>query len=419
MPPKTAPAPAAPAADAPTADVTPAGGGGIVDFKLPEPEGPETFLSSVAPRLDEVFSRLEKGLSLDDIVGSTPAETPKATPETPAAPETPSSEAAKTGPESDAKIDAPGPLADIPDDLTDWTPQAAKRYKEVSEELTQTRARAEELDQKVKEYESRVAEMEALSADEKFKQLTERLAEYDRKMALIDIEQTTAFQETVLKPTMALIEQAEEIGGRYGVDPEIVADLLSETDPDAQSERVSELFPKITDRDKVKLYRIMEDIEPLRARRAALQSGAEEALKEAKLLEEERVKAEARERAETRKAAAKNVMSRISDKLPFLAKAEGVDLTAIESKAAEVDPSVAHPVDLAYNAAAGQLLPVMARQYLGLRKEVEALTARLAEFDAAEPRAPGASRVTGSPGPVNDELSFEEAVSRRLASLGV
>jgi hypothetical protein len=164
----------------------------------------------------------------------------------------------------------------------------------------------------------------------------------------------------------------------------------------------------------------LEDIEPLRAKRAALESGAAEAVREAQLLEEERLKSESAKRANARKVAAQNVMSRIKDKLPFLTNAEGLDLAAVEAKASAVDPAVLHPVDLAYNATAGQLLPVMARQFLAMRKEVESLTARLAEYDDAEPRTPGSGRVNpGSGSKAGAELTFEEAIQQRLASMGV
>ena len=174
-------------------EITP-GAGGIVDLKLPEPESNESFLNSITPKLDDVFKRMEQGLDFPDPASLGVVDTPEA--DETAAPDptdaqTPTAKATKTAQKSKdeaAKVlddGTPDPLADIPDDLTEWTPQAAKLYRTVSEELTQTRTRADELEQKVKEYESRVSEMEALSKDEAYQQLTERMAEYDRRMALI------------------------------------------------------------------------------------------------------------------------------------------------------------------------------------------------------------------------------------------
>jgi hypothetical protein len=78
-------------------------------------------------------------------------------------------------------------------------------------------------------------------------------------------------------------------------------------------------------------------------------------------------------------------MDRITEKLPFIKAIEGLDLKAIESKVAGVDPSVIHPVDFAYNAVSAQLFPKMVREYIAMRNENESLTDKLAEYETAEP----------------------------------
>jgi hypothetical protein len=110
------------------------------------------------------------------------------------------------------------------------------------------------------------------------------------------------------------------------------------------------------------------------------------------------------------------VVDRIAEKLPFVKALDGLDLDAIRNKASGMDPSVIHPVDFAYNAVSAQILPSIVREYVGLRKEVEALTDKLAEFENAEPKmsgAAGGSRSgSGSGSGSGFEGNFIDAINR-------
>jgi hypothetical protein len=97
---------------------------------------------------------------------------------------------------------------------------------------------------------------------------------------------------------------------------------------------------------------------------------------------------------------------------------EGLDLNAIQNKASSVDPTVIHPVDFAYNAVSAQLLPTIVREYVGLRKEIESLTDKLAEYETAEPKLSGGSpnspKRSGSSG---SEGGFVDAINRAFGGL--
>ena len=100
--------------------------------------------------------------------------------------------------------------------------------------------------------------------------------------------------------------------------------------------------------------------------------------------------------------------------MPFLSGVEGLDMKAIEAKAAETDPTVVHPVDFAYNAVAAQLLPNIVREYMTARKENEVLTDKLAEYEDAEPTMSGAPTADGVPRSASD-MSFADAVNAAFA----
>jgi len=167
-----------------------------------------------------------------------------------------------------------------------------------------------------------------------------------------------------------------------------------------------------TDRDRARVYRVIEDIAPILEKRASMMENASEALNEAKLAKEKEVEVQAAERAKERQNAARNVVSRVQKKLPFLSGIEGLDMKAIQEKAAEVDPSVIHPVDYTYNSVSAQILPAIIKEYVGMRKENEVLTDRLAEYEGAEPSMSGSSPSTKT---VDDNASFEDRIEAAFA----
>lgn len=89
-------------------------------------------------------------------------------------------------------------------------------------------------------------------------------------------------------------------------------------------------------------------------------------------------------------------------------------MSVIEAKASDLDPSVVHPVDFAYNSVASQILPTIVREYLSSRAEAEVLMNKLAEYEDAEPTVSGTPKSdTATKRP--SDLSFEEAISAALS----
>ena len=309
------------------------------------------------------------------------------------------------------------PLEQLTEEV-DWTPKAANRFKQLKEELKGSRSELDQLRQLSKEQESKLQELVAIAENKDIEQLQYRIAEYEQEKMFTNLEQTTAYQEAVSKPLATLMEQADQIADKYDIDSNSLIDVLALDDADAQDEKLSELLPNASDRDKARIYRIIEEINPILERRKTLFDNVEEAAKEAALLEETRQKHNLVERARLRDNVTRNVMERITEKLPFVKTLEGLDLNAIQNKASSVDPTVIHPVDFAYNAVSAQLLPTIVREYVGLRKEIESLTDKLAEYETAEPKLSGGSpnspKRSGSSG---SEGGFVDAINRAFGGL--
>ena len=330
----------------------------------------------------------------------------------------PEPESESVEPEPVAEIQDTDPIESLTDNIGDeWTPKAANRFKELKTELKTNRSELDMLRQQSTEYQSKIQELTGLVENKDVEQLQERLAQYEQQQALTNLEQTPAYQQAVSQPLEALVEQADQIADKYEVDSDALIDVLSLDDPQQQEEQLSELMPNASDRDKAKIYRIMEDIDPILQRREHLYSNADAALAEAQQLQEQQQAASAAENAQLRQNITRNVVERVQQKLPFLNGIDGLDMSAIQQKASETDPSVLHPVDHAYNAVSAQVFPTVVRQYLEMRKEVESLTDRLAEYTDAEPAMSGQTKAPMTRAGVSDNASFEERVNAALGAV--
>ena len=377
---------------------------------LPDAAEPTSFEAS----LEAAFANLDQAPAEPEPV----AEEPAVEPEPAAEPEPVAEESVVEEQDTGNEVQDTDPIESLTDDIGDeWTPKAANRFKELKTELKTNRSELEQLRQQSKEYESKIQELTGLAESKDVEQLQERLAEYEQQQALTNLEQTPAYKQIVSEPLEALVEQADQIADKYEVDSDALIDVLSLDDPQEQEEQLSELLPNASDRDKAKIYRIMEDIDPILKRREKLYENADAALVEAKNLEEAQAAATAAEQAQLRQNITKNVVERVQQKLPFLKGIEGLDMSAIQQKASETDPSVLHPVDHAYNAVSAQVFPTVVRQYLEMRKEVESLTDRLAEYEDAEPAMSGQTKAPSARAGVSDNASFEERVNAALGAV--
>ena len=305
------------------------------------------------------------------------------------------------------------PLESLTEDVgDDWTPKAASRFKQLKGELKSSQSELEQLRQTVKVQESKMQEMSGLVENRDIDQLQKTVADYEYDKAFNNLEDTTAYQQSVTEPLHNLLNSANEIASKYNVDADTMVDIIALEDQEAQDEAILEHLTEASDRDRAQIYRIVEEVRPVLARRQELFENVHQALNEANMLEEQRNNMAAAERAEIRTNVTRNVIQRVNEKLPFLSGVEGLDMATIQAKAADVDPSVVHPVDFAYNAVAAQLLPTLVREYMSSRKEAEALMGKLAEYEGAEPTMSGAPAGEGSR--QSSDKSFMDAIDSAL-----
>lgn len=297
--------------------------------------------------------------------------------------------------ELDKPEETTDPIEQLSDDVgNDWTPEAAKRFKQLKQELKDYKSQLQELQQAKTQYETQIEELKGLADSKEAEELRQKLEDYEKRQMFVDLEQTTAYQKAVAEPLRDLLGQAAQIAEKYDVDNSDLIDVLSMNDAELQEERLAELLPRASDRDKAKIYNILERIDPLVQRREEMMKNTEQALAEAKLVEEQQQRAELAERARLRATVTENVVERIQQKLPFLTKLEGLDLNKIKQDASSIDPTTLHAVDHMFNAVSAKLFPSIVREYVSLKKEFDSITDRLAEYEQAEPKMSGSSNTS-------------------------
>lgn len=366
----------------------------------------ETTQDSFLDALDSALSNITES-PLENVEIEEPKEE--------ASPEPEATEESADKKESTEKPNTDEPLEALSEDIGDeWTPKAANRFKQLKDELKTNRSELDTLRQTVKEQASKMEELNAMAESRDVDSLKETLQQYEIEKSFSDLENTSQYKEAVSEPLNRLMDKASVIADKYDVDYDTLVDVIALDDTEAQDSKLSELLPDASDRDKSAIYRIIEDIDPIMDRRNQLFENADAALQEAQYLDEQKQQAELAEKFEIRKAITRNVIKRVGEKLPFLSGVEGLDMASIEAKASDLDPSVVHPVDFAYNSVASQILPTIVREYLSSRAEAEVLMNKLAEYEDAEPTVSGSPKADRSSSRPSN-LSFEEAISAALS----
>lgn len=293
----------------------------------------------------------------------------------------------------------------------DWTPQAARRFKQLKAELKGSKARLSELESSLSAREARLKELEAIAENPEYDQLKSRVEEYEQQLLVTKLESSKIYQDLVAQPLAELVTEADAIAEKYEVDANELLDAIALEDEAAQEEALADLLAAATDRDRFRIYKVIEQIKPILHQRSVLQENAQAALQEAEALQETQTKQQLAERAAERQKAAEVVADKIRTKLTFLEGVDGVDFAALSKRVAETDTSTLSPVDAAFQTYAAQLFPKLAREYVSLQKELSALTDKLAKFDRASPRAGGGGSTPFSGGSVDSAKSFADAVN--------
>ena len=329
-------------------------------------------------------------------------------------------------------VDPAAPVGDNLEDLTDqppadWTPKAASAFKRNKAEIRTLTETVGTNATTIQEQEIRIKELVAQVGDNTREALEAKVKAYEHTQMVNNLETSAAYNEAITAPLDAIADQATSIAERYGITPATLIDIMAMPDEAAQAEKLTEILVDANDRDKGRVYSLIDEVPAILARRKDLRENVQDATKEADLLVEQQETQRLADAVEMRTNVARNVAARIQQKIPFISEIDGVDLTAMETRIAQIDIAAANPVQQAYSNMTAQLFPTMVQELLRARAQSDHLTEKLAEFDQSEPSINPATTVAPPAGvriagvataavDPNAPVSFLDEVEKSIAA---
>jgi len=266
-----------------------------------------------------------------------------------------------------------------------------------------------ELETTLQTKEARIAELEATAA--KAAELEEKIAQYEKEMSVVRLEQTTEFQEMVTKPLKEMSDKVTSIAEAYEIDTAKLVAAVAE--PDETKRRA--LFKDLTSgvdvdvEDQIALRNIAAKTHEIYAKEDELYKNADGALAELAARREGETAAQAAARAEERAKASDVAASAIAKALPFLNDL----MPDITKKVKDTPLETLDPTRAAYNALAGEILPKVKKQLTDLTNERDSLLDELSSYRKATPR------VGGTMGSTPTNTKHTDLASALMAGMGM
>jgi hypothetical protein len=264
--------------------------------------------------------------------------------------------------------------------------KAGKRIQALKEEIkTIYKPKLTELETTLQTKEARIAELEATAA--KTVELEEKIAQYEKEMSVVRLEQMPEFQELVTKPLKEMSDKVASIAEAYEIDTAKLVAAVAE--PDETKRRA--LFKDLTSgvdvdvEDQIALRNIATKTHEIYAKEDELYKNADGALAELAARREGETAAQAAARAEERAKASEVAASAITKALPFLNEL----MPDITKKVKDTPLETLDPTRAAYNAIAGEILPKVKKQLTDLTNERDSLLDELSSYRKATPRVGG------------------------------
>lgn len=309
-------------------------------------------------------------------------------------------------PSSDAEVDETSAASE------EEKPAQAEEFDEDSEKLPPMTkaagAKFKQLKSDIKTWKQKVSELEQQLAErtpeipEDYEELKTKLNEYEKEVAVSRVESSAQFKQAVITPLNGILAAAYSMAARYEVPEAAMEAMLQESDPVKQDSLLQEVVSGFSERDRLNLYRLVDDVGVVLMRREEILSQASEARKY--LVEQEREKS-----ITEHKTAMDSVWKVLSDKVPIFADKKVAE--EVRNKAMGANLLEARPDVRAYAAYSGAVLPHLLKQNQSLSTKVAELEKTLAGIRKTVPR-PGKGHSVQSETP--SDVGFLEALEAQL-----
>jgi hypothetical protein len=385
------------------------------------------FLESIDARFDAM------GLQPESEIPTEPPVAPPSEAKAPveAAAEAPEAET-KSEPESSGveQLDQLGedlakefPTADELKDTLDE--KAVAKWGELRTELKD--ARQELVDLKTQldktENQSVASELETQLAEAQ-----KKIEDYENDLSISLVEKSPQYKQEVAEPLQLILDNAEALAERNASE-EISAEMLQSrifdalaetTDIKRQNAELEQLTAEMPERDKMMLYRMVDDAAAIFARDTQLKNNAAETAATLEKQMEAQSTEEAKQQAIRVRAAVSKVYDKLESVLPDLGE-NGDSMETLKEKTLSDNFTELDESHQAYALSAGTVLPPLVKAVRARDVKIAELEKQLVSFRQATPAAAaaggGVAVGEGSTTGVPEETGFLEAIGQRMGSI--
>lgn len=274
------------------------------------------------------------------------------------------------------------------------------------------RAKREELEAKLSELEKNSVNTEELT------KLREQNEAYERELQISRVEATQEFRDAVVAPMRQIREDIDALAIKYEVAPRDIFEALSEENPSARSDKLSDLVAGMNDRDKYNLYELEKRFSKVESTREKVVAHAKLALQKIQEHREQEFKNQQSEAAKRYEAAFSQVWEATQNNLPLLRRVEGDDewnkvIDDISKTAQTSNFETLNEVDRARVAVRAAAAPLLASQFIGLYHKYQEVIKSLEKYQKATPKAGGGGSAPAAP----PKEEFEDFMSALKANL--
>jgi len=223
---------------------------------------------------------------------------------------------------------------------------------------------------------------ELATAKQELEAARAQLAEYDRNMALVNVEKTREYQENIAVPLANAENMIQAFATKYELSIPEIAQAAMNPNILERNQALADMVGGMNDFDKYEFKKVVDEAQSLFQRSQSVKQNAVESLK---YVESQRQAEQAKMTAkqqEAANAAADMVWESFSKKLPFLK-----DDPQLDKDAREADIVSATPEIQKYASYAGVVLPKVMEKYNSALQEIATLKASLAKRSSAAPQA--------------------------------
>jgi hypothetical protein len=306
----------------------------------------------------------------------------------------------------------PAEEAEIAEQTKGMSSKAAKAFRSLKQDLKAERARLKVVESQLKEKDDLLRKQHADPESINIEQLQARVAELENEAALFSIESTSKYKTEVSAPLENAHAGLLELVERYEIDPKEAGSIIHNfDDPKEQGKQLSRLLADLPERDRMKFYKLVDDVAAIHEVEVELKKNAKENLQKAladeDLQRRSRTEAQVKEYKISRQQVLEKLTKHVDGVFPseFLSK---VSTDYLDETKFSTEPSMEAQ---AFSVYAAMVLPELIRQY-------RAEKTRVAELEKATQRLKGAAPKAGNGSPTPHapakEMSFVEALERRM-----